>query len=206
MNTLIQVLPIDISQADLLDFVLTTGTGQQKIVREIKYRPPYDPRNDYWKRLRDRISRMHQQAEPLTVLDDLCGQVPPKKQPNYTNAVAVYKRFLRNKQVDWFKPIRRTWKHDELQVRINPELGLVINGTPHVIKLYFREEALTKDKALGIIQLMQATLRGYHPAETVYSILDVPRNKLRTAQNAKQNMLLTMEAQARAFIYLWNRL
>ncbi|MEZ0484976.1 hypothetical protein [Fibrella aquatica] len=206
MNTLIQPTVIEIGQSDLLDYALTTGTAQQRLVREIKYRPDYDPRNDYWKRLRDRIAKMHQQAEPLSVLDDLCKAVPTKKQPNYQKAVAVYKRFMRNKTIDWFKPVKRTWKHDDLLVSINPELGLVINGTPHVIKLYFREQPLMKDKTVGIIQLMESTLSTYHPAETVYSILDVPRNKLLTATNAKQNMILTMEAQALAFIYLYNRL
>lgn len=206
MNTLTPITTIDIGQSDLLDYALTTGIAQQRIVRNIKYRPEYDPRNDYWKRLRDCIAKMHQRAEPFAVLDDLCGVVPVKKQPNYQSAVLVYKRFMRNKAIDWFKPIRRSWKHDSLTVSINPELGLVINGTPHVIKLYFRDEPLKKDKVLGIIQLMETTLGTYHPAETIYSILDVPRNKLLTAQNAKQNMLLTMEAQAMAFIYLYNRL
>lgn len=205
MTSSTTVASVQISQADLLDFAMSTGIAQQNKVRLIKYRPEYDPKTDYWKRLRDRIAKMHSQEEPLTVLDDLCTLVPESKKANYKNAVTVYKRFLRGKTIDWFKPIRRIWRHGELEVSINPELGLVINGTPHVIKLYFREEKLSKDKTAGIIQLMETTLKGYHPEETVYSVLDVPNNKLLT-KTQKHDLMPLIRAHALAFVQMYQEL
>ena len=199
---------IQISQSDLLDFTLSSGIAQQAKVREIKKRPDYDPRVDYWKLLRDRIARMHRNNEPLTVLDDLCRLVSDKKKANYKAAVAVYKRFLRGKTIDWFKPVRRIWQHGDLSVSINPELGMVINGTPHVIKLYFRDETLSNDKVAGIIQLMETALAPFHPDDTVYSILDVPNNKLLTLnpRNRTRNLMPSIRAFAIAFIQLYNEL
>ena len=204
MNT--TTTSIQIGQSDLLDFTLSVGIAQQVIVRNLKNRADYDPRTDYYKPLRDRIKRMHRNEEPLTVLDDLCSHVPDKKKLRYKAAVAVYKRFLRGKTIDWFRPIRRTWKHGDLIVRVNPELGLVINGTPHVIKLYFRDEPLKKDKVLGILQLMETTLGAYHPEETVYSILDVPNNKLLTITNRRHDLMPSLRANALAFVQLYNEL
>ena len=197
---------IQISQSDLLDFALSSGASQQTKVSAIKNRPPYDPRTDHWKRLRDRITKMHRQDEPSTVLDDLCAIVPDKKKERYRKAVAVYKRFLRGKTLDWFTPVRWVWKHGDLAVSINPELGLYISGTPHVIKLYFREEKLTKDKAAGIIQLMETTLQAFHPAGTIFSILDVPNNKLLTNPSLKRSLMPLIRAYAIAFAQLYNEL
>ncbi|MFN8348335.1 MAG: hypothetical protein U0X91_25260 [Spirosomataceae bacterium] len=206
MTATASVVVVQISQADLLDFAMSTGVAQQNKVRLVKYRPEYDPKNDYWKRLRDRIAKMHREDRPNTVLDDLCAMVPDSKKANYKNAVTVYKRFLRGKTIDWFKPIRRIWRHGQLEVNINPELGLVINGTPHVIKLYFKEEKLSKDKAAGIIQLMETTLKSYHPEETVYSILDVPNNKLITLSPKAPDLMPLVRAHALAFVQMYNEL
>ena len=204
MNITVSV--IQISQSDLLDFALSSGASQQTKVSAIKNRPQYDPRTDHWKRLRDRIAKMHRQDEPSTVLDDLCAIVPDKKKERYKTAVAVYKRFLRGKTLDWFTPVRRVWKHGDLAVSINPELGLYINGTPHVIKLYFREEKLSKDRAVSILQLMETTLKAYHPEDTVFSILDVPNNKLLTNGGKRRNLMPLIRGYALAFVQMYKEL
>lgn len=197
---------VQITQADLLDFALSSGAAQQAKVRAIKYRPEYDPKTDYWKRLRDCIAKMHRRDEPATVLDDLCALVPDSKKVNYQKAASVYKRFLRGKTIEWFSPIKRVWRHGQLEVSINPELGLVINGTPHVIKLYFREERLTRDRTNGIIQLMKNTLGSYHPEDTVYSILDVPNNKLITQTTKAPDLMPSIRAYALAFVQMYHEL
>ncbi len=164
------------------------------------------PRTDYWKPLRDRMARMHRRDEPMTVLDDLCADVPERKKQRYRTAVAVYKRFLRNKTLHWFAPPKSTWRHGDLAVRINPELGLIINGTPHLIKLYFREERLTKDKVAGLVQLMATELGASQPANTVFSILDVPNNKLLTNQHYKPDLMPLVRGWALAFVQIYNEL
>lgn len=197
---------IRIGQSDLLKFAMSAGIAQQNNVRAIKTRPDYDPRTDYYKRLRDCMARMHRRDEPLTVLDDLCAIVPDKKKERYRNAVAVYKRFLKGKTLDWFAPRESTWQHGEMAVKINPELGLVINGTPHVIKLYFRDETLTKSHTAGIIHLMSEALRNYHPDDTVFGILDVPNNKLLTNRSYRQDLMPLVRGYASAFIQIYNDL
>lgn len=199
-------ISVRIGQSDLLNFALVMGGAQQKVVEAVKCRPAYDPQKDYWKRLRDRIATMHRNAQPLTVLDDLCKLVPDKKKANYTAVVAVYKRFLGHKTLVWFTPQKRVWAHNGLIVGINPELGLEINGTPHVIKLYFSEETLSKDKAAVIIQLMENALQSLHPVGTVFSILDVPRNKLVTNRGKKQNLMPLLRGWATAFVQMYQEL
>lgn len=43
---------------------------------------------------------------------------------------------MRNKEITWFDPGKATWHSDELSVRSNPELGLIIDGKAYLIKLF----------------------------------------------------------------------
>ncbi len=206
ITTSTTVAPVQISQSDLLNFAVSSGIAQQNTVREVKTRPDYDPRADYYKRLRDSIARMHRLEQPLTVLDQLCAIVPDKKKERYRAAVAVYKRFLKGKTIEWFAPREGLWQYGGLIVKINPELGLNINGTPYVIKLYFRDEPLTKAKIAGIIHLMEKQLHTYHSDDTVFSILDVQNNKLLTNRGYRQDLMPLIRGYASAFMQIYNDL
>ena len=134
--------------------------------------------------------------------------LPTEKKATYKTVAAGYIRFLRHKITIWFQPMRRLWEHKPsgLAVRINPEIGLRIDGTPHVLKLYFCQKPLQKDRVLGIVQLMEATLQPYHTSDTIFGLLDVPNNKLWTTADCKDDLMPSIRGHAMAFMQMYNEL
>lgn len=64
--------------------------------------------------------------------------VDQKKKQNYIDVIRQYKKFIRNKDIVWFDPGKSHWVSDDLIVRSSPELGLLVNDEPHLIKLFFK--------------------------------------------------------------------
>ena len=62
---------------------------------------------------------------------------------------------------------------------MNPELGFtLIDGKPTVIKLYFKNEPLSKNKVNLTRALMCDALQYKAPPEVVFGVLDVQRGKV----------------------------
>lgn len=199
---------VEISLTDFVDFVLNSGGAQQKKVREIKQQNAYDPANDHYRQMRNGIIRMHQYNDPVQKLQEICANTTNRKKATYKAVASGYERFLRGKIAIWFQPMRRIWEHKPsgLRVRINPEVGLWLDSTPHVLKLYFCQKPLQKDRVLGIVQLMEAALVPNHTSDTVFGLLDVPNNKLWTTADCKDDLMPSIRSYATAFMQLYNEL
>jgi hypothetical protein len=65
-----------------------------------------------------------------------------------------------------------------VDVAVNPEVGLKINGEPYLSKLYFKAEPLSKNRVDIITHLMEICLRDRASAETRMSVLDTRRGRL----------------------------
>lgn len=135
-----------ISLTDFVDFVSKSGSPKLTKVREVKTRDDYHPAFDFWKPLREGLISFHKAgAANKKDLDKIVtGLTDKKKVDRYRDGVKGYKKFLGNKKTKWSKPRSAVWGSGTLAVRVNPELGLTINGTPHIIKLHFKAEALSK--------------------------------------------------------------
>lgn len=48
------------------------------------------------------------------------------------------------------------WIVSELDVRINPELGLEFDSKKYLIKLYFKNDKLSKEKITQVLTLMES--------------------------------------------------
>ncbi|MEZ4253048.1 MAG: hypothetical protein R3B99_32980 [Polyangiales bacterium] len=70
------------------------------------------------------------------------SQTDPKKLVQYEEIASAYKSWCGRKSLVWFEPPRAELRTGEVRMRLNPELGLMIQGAPHVIKLYFKPEKL----------------------------------------------------------------
>jgi hypothetical protein len=196
-----------ISLTDFVDFVLASGTPRITKVRQVKTRGDYDPATDFWKPLREAIQTLHSQGREKSVLDDLVrGLTDEKKKTAYPPLVKAYKRFIGSKSIEWFEPPSDSWTHQELAVRVNPELGLRISDTPHVIKLYFKKEPLSKRRVEVILYLMSSTLLDPWDAEVTIGVLDVPRARLVTPTVTVPNLELLLQSEAAAFGEIWQGL
>ncbi|MYL21640.1 hypothetical protein GLW04_17175 [Halobacillus litoralis] len=193
-----------------LDFTLKqSGGSRTNHVRKVK-NSEYSPATDYWRMLRNEIKNIHKENANLDALDQLPDRVSESKRENYKNAVRLYKKCLKGHDVRWFEPSKSIWKfNDELLVRSSPELGLYIDGVPHAIKLYFKGNKQKVD-----IRNIQSTLTLLNtsdfesslPENTVFSVLNIQRNKLYTSKTVNDDLLLSLEGEAMNFLHIWNRI
>jgi hypothetical protein len=100
------------------------------------------------------------------------------KKGRFPEAICGYNKFLKKKKTEWFEPLRALWEHEGVRISVNLELGFIIDGKPTVIKLYFKNEPLSKNKVNLTRALMCDALQYKAPPEVVFGVLDVQRGKV----------------------------
>ncbi|WP_035237451.1 hypothetical protein [Desulfobacter vibrioformis] len=168
-----------LSLTDFVDVISASGTPKATKVKQIKNRPAYSPATDFYKRLRENIVEIHRENLNKDILDStLSGLTDKKKETAYPAIISGYKKWWGKKQMSWFEPPNDLFSSHGVDISVNPELGLEINGTPHLIKLYFKSDPLTKNRIDIITHLMAAVLGNACPPSTEMSVLDIRRSKL----------------------------
>jgi hypothetical protein len=191
----------DISLTDFVDFAIKTPSSQLTKVRQIVKRGAYDPRFDFWKALREAMLEPHEHGKALDHV--LVGLTDAKKVKRYPQAVRAYKKFIaKQKDVAWFKPPSSVWSYQGLNVRINPELGLEIGGRKHAVKLYFKDEKPTNQRLKVVFEVMRIGLK--LDSTITPAVVDVSAGRLITPKPLIDDLLPLLEAQALAFVHLWN--
>jgi len=195
----------DISLTDFVDFVIKSGTPKLTKVREVKNRPEYEPALDYWKQLREGIRDFHRAGgKNKAELDDIVDSTEnPKKVGRYSAAIKGYKRFLGRKYIRWVDPLSGNWLYDKLSVKVNPELGLRIDADRYLVKLYFKDEAPTKNRVEIVLEMMKTVLGANAPQGTQMAVLDVSKGKLYTQTVAIPQLSVLLEGEAAAFVRMW---
>lgn len=197
---------IDISLTDFVDFVTRSGVTKQTKVRQLKNRPPYSPATDYYKTLREGIVEMHRNQYSVALLERLCDNLPPNKRENYPAVVEAYKKFCKQKNLDWFEPCVGQWTHNDLAIRLNPELGLHIGGVPYIIKLYFKADKISKEKVGLILQLLEEEFPQQTLLGVQFGILDIQRSRLLTRDPRRPNLMPLLYGEATSLQTIWHNL
>jgi hypothetical protein len=193
----------EISLTDFVDIVSKSGTPKATKVVQVKARPDYEPAFDFYKALREAIIDIHKDGNQRTSLTTFLQSVTdPRSRKNYPAAVAGYKRWWGNKNLEWFIAPRTTYSQHGIDVIINPELGLSINGTRHVIKLYFKGDTLSVRRADIITRLMHQTLRPMSQTDDIMSVLDVRNSKIFLFRTTAASMAL-INAELAYIAALW---
>jgi hypothetical protein len=197
---------ITISLTDFVDFSIRAGAPKLTKVKEIMNRGPYSPYMDYWKPARKGIQEFHESGSTdKEQLNDIYqGLGDRKKLLNYFGMIKAYKKFLGDKQITWFQPESNIWTNGELSVRVNPELGLEINGTKHFVKLYFKDEKLKQSRMHIVFEMMRTSLINIDNAKL--SILDIANSKLITMRSNQMDLRSLLDGEAASFVSMWNSL
>jgi hypothetical protein len=196
-----------ISLTDFVDFVVASGTSKLTKVRQIKNRPQYQPQFDHWKDLREAIVVYHAENKgDKKYFDSFIETVlDKKKKESYRPLITNYKSFLGKKKCDTHDTENATWKYKTLEVRINPELCISVNGSKRLMKLYFKSVPLSKQKVDVIFVLMKHSLpKPQGLAE--YALLDVNHNKEYVSKDPNDALLPLLYGEADSFITIWNSL
>lgn len=167
-----------LSLTDFVDIVAASGTPKLTKIRNARSRGKYDPATDFYKQIREGIVQAHEAGAKRSDLSKYIRAArDSRKQQHFDEIEQGYRKWWGRKTLGWFDPPRKSFTLSNVTVRVNPELGLSINGDPHVIKLSFKAEKLTSRRVELIGHLMSKAL----PAKRgTVGVLDVRRAKLFT--------------------------
>lgn len=190
---------VSVSTQEFVDFVLTSGTGRITQVKQMKAGVHVA---DFYRPVREAIADMHRSGLAENVLDDLLSSlVDPRERRIFPKAVNGYKKFLRSGKIVWFEPPMRDYPLGPISVRVAPEVGLLIDGRPHAIKLYFRGDPLSPQRIVVTNRLLSSALSATWPG-TVFAMLDVRRARLYPYRpKSEVGLLLNAEAQCLASLH-----
>lgn len=193
---------VNVSLTTFVDFAAATGTSRLTKVREAKrfYEQGYAPERDYYKPLRDRIVECFAKGwdkqklvELLTDIDD------SKKLANYEACRRGLTKWAGKKSFTPTTAKSTKWRSGDLVVGISPELWSRIDGEPFVIKLHFKGDPLSQQKANLVLHLMKKKL-GDHGT---VGVLDVRRSKLFVQTRSIPDLDALLTSEALAFTALW---
>jgi hypothetical protein len=192
-----------ISMTCFVDFVLKAGTPKLSAVRDIKETRD-EAFSDFYKPLREAMLDMHREGETIASVDHFLSSLEDERKKRiYPPIVRGYEKFLASGRMRWFEPPTGSVKMGGITLNINPELGLEIDGTPHLIKLYFRGDPLSAKRVSVILNLMTQSGLAQRVPGCVFAVLDVRKARLHPlkAANPRLNLLLRGEAASFSAIY-----
>ncbi|MHC1698962.1 MAG: hypothetical protein AB9919_13065 [Geobacteraceae bacterium] len=193
-----------ISLTDFVDIVSKSGTPKATNVAKVKNRPKYEPAIDFYKPLRERIIDTHKNDLTLKNLEMLLPSLHDgKKIKNYSEIVKGYSSWWGKRYLQWFDPPSDLFAQHGLAVSINPELGLIINDQPYLIKLYFKADPLTKNRIDIATHLMEVCLRKHCQAGEEMTVLDVRNSKLILPKVPIPSLSAALEAEMAYIATLW---
>ena len=193
-----------LSLTDFVDVVASSGTPKANKVKQIKNRPQYNPAFDFYKPLRDRIVETHKLANEKKYLDEILPVLTDKKKISaYPILIKAYKKWWGKKQLTWFDPPSAVFSDHGVDVSVNPELGLYINGEPYLIKLYFKSDKLSKTRVDPILFLLESQLASMANPGTTMAVLDIRRSKLFTPTVQNPSLAAILSAELAYISSLW---
>jgi hypothetical protein len=197
---------IKITQTDYIDFISRSGMSKLSKVKSIFSRPDYHPSFDFYKKLREEFVNYIKGDRIKNDLYIFLTHQIQKKQTRFEPLINGYLKFLGRKKAEWFEPPTATWIYKDLNIKMNPELGVVLNGEKYIIKLYFKDSPLEKGDIAILLEMMESTLStgiftGYKCA-----LLDIERSKLRYFKKKVPSVTALIEGEAESFIRIWQDL
>jgi hypothetical protein len=200
--------PIQISLTEFMNFVNKSGSAKATVVKQAKNRrdDEYKHFTDYWLPFRDKLNLIHKRNFGKDRLDSLLSEINPDKRDNYRMAIEGYKKFMGRKNIEWLKPIKKTWTIGEIRIVLNPDLCLEINDTIYIIKLFLSSnETIDKKHADLILTLMEKELRSKVGSdEPIFAVLDVKKGKLYEKNNKDIPLYNLLVGEAKSFEIQWN--
>jgi hypothetical protein len=197
---------VNVSLSHFIDFCLANGRERVRLVREIRHGK--DSRFDLYAPLRRALVDYHVEGPtkaPLSAFAESRADFHERR--HFGPAVNGYLRFLKRQgEMQWFEPAMRDYPLGPAVVRVDPELGLMIEGRPHMLKLYLRQSAPERLRTELLTTLMQMSMQTVWPG-TTFAVLDARRGrfhpyKMATVATTKDHIAL-LHAEAAAFGSLW---
>ena len=126
-----------VALSTFVEFSVAQGTARVAAVADSK--APYDPARDFYKRLREKtiqqfVSGWNSREFAQTVRE----VATPRKAASFDACRRGISSWARKKAITGSKAATQSWSAAGLDVKVNPELRLVVNGSKYNVKLYFK--------------------------------------------------------------------
>jgi hypothetical protein len=193
-----------LSMTTFSTFVTASPVGKVSCVR--KFKSGYDPRHDFYKRLREAIVKNHQDGNTPANLNDFLETVSAEsKVDNYKQRVRSYQSWWKRHEIVWRGGRSRTWNAGALEISIRPELLVDLDEVPHAIKLYFNKDRLSADRANVLLRLLEL---GYRrgTSDPEIGVLDVVQRRLITTTRDLSYLDAVFTGEAAAFDAMYQKL
>jgi hypothetical protein len=187
-----------ISLTQFIEFAAAQGTARIATVASTKQ--DYEPRKDFYKQLRERVVSQFVTGwnvrELLKALEPVTTQ---RKENSYEACAGGLHSWARGKAISARKAPNKIWSANGLDVKVNPELRMVVDGERYLVRLYFKADELTAARRdMMLFLLSTAAPNGVEPA-----ILDSQRGQLITAHELDPNLGALLASEAAAFTSLY---
>jgi hypothetical protein len=192
-----------LSLRDFLDVAGKTGKPRVTKIRQIKHADKYSPATDFYKPLRNGIVSIHKAGKSKTAMKGLLlGVGDKRKLANYPLAIAGYDTWWGTHQLTWFDPPKGKYPKLGFEVNVNPELGLKIDGTMHIIKLHLNTDPMPTYRAALTGALMTHLFAVSVPSARL-GALDVRRATLMNATASASSLMSTVDAVLADIAAIW---
>jgi hypothetical protein len=199
-------LPV-LSLTTFVDFISTTGLPRVRVVETARREgnQPYDPRRDFYKRLRDSAVAFAKG----NISEDQFREMPPtlsdrKKQTNFPPAVKALTTWWARNGGAFRAPPRGEFVAAELRVTVNPEICFTSAVGVVAAKCWFKTEPVPRARLNYIL----ATLKFGMPVDYQgdVGILDVRRGVLHRAGAVDPALRVLLRGEAAGFMTMWDEL
>ncbi|WP_270788279.1 hypothetical protein [Weissella cibaria] len=201
-----------ISLTQFLTFTGKVSTAAKiNAVKTIKYNSSYSPSIDYWKLLRDRVFEVLSTGSDIEQIRTVLSSVSEdSKRANYERDINKLISFFKKRKVQYFDTGSASIKiSDDLSLNANPEIGLYIDGTPYLLKMYYKKpEATTKITRQNIqstLTAMSLAKKNFDaPAEAKIAVLNLQNGKLiEQSDKPSQQEAQLLDVDLQMFDLLW---
>lgn len=159
----------------------------------------YDPRKDFYKRLREGTVRQLLEGWNAQQFRRATQRLAaPRKRASFEACRAGLTKWAEGKEIRARRTPNVTWAAAGLEVRVNPELRLSVDGRQLAAKLYFKVPELSAQRRDNILCLLAETA----PPGAEAAILDARRGELITAEQLDPDLDALLISEAAAFAAL----
>jgi hypothetical protein len=198
---------IRISMTSFADFVVCDSLGKFSKVKAIRkqYEREYFPGADFWSRFQESVEAILRSEGRPGDLEEIHQSAKHNRGGQYLSACEGFRKFWGNKGIELIStPKVATWSHNRLQVRVNPEWILKINGDPTVVKLHLKKDLVLSQRLANPLLHLVDQKFGTKVGGPRVAILEVHQGKLWTAGRSGGDLEPVLRMQAAAFVAGWD--
>lgn len=179
---------------------VSAPTGAARLAKVIEAKERYDPRRDFYRELREAAIKTLVTGD-LVHVRRTAERAHETRGDHYRTCAAGLERWMHKNDYQVIeRPKSGRWESAHLVIIINPELLVRIRGSLFLIKLYLRQDTLTRD-GINAFSFLVSTTQG-KAATAEPRLLVLRASQLQNARPPK-GIAHIVASEAAAFASMW---